>query len=100
MKDSGKMIQEVGKEWNVIRMEIGMKVNFCTVNRMEKAFTLGQMEKFMRENGMPVSKRGKEFGKVFLATLILENGNRARQMVMGFINGKMGIDTKENGTIA
>ena len=100
MKDNGKMIQEVGKEWNVIQTEIAMKENFRMESRMERAFTPGLMEKYMKVNGLQVSKRGKESGKAFLATHTLENGSRAKLMATGFINGRMEIVTKENGTIA
>jgi hypothetical protein len=40
-----------------------------------------------------------EFGKGLMETLTSESGEIPRLMVMEFIHGKTGIDTKESGII-
>ena len=70
-------------------LAILIKVNLTMESLMEKDYINGLMEKFMMENGNMESKKAMEFGKGLIKTHILVNGKTTRQMVTGFINGKM-----------
>ena len=60
----------------------------------------GPMAKSTKENGLRDSKKGKEYGKEFSVILISGNGDNLKQQVTAYINGKMVINTRENGSTA
>ena len=69
-------------------------------NPMEKESTLGQMGRCMKVSGSTGLKRARGFGKEYLATLTLENGDSQKQLAMACINGRMETSTKESGSTA
>ena len=54
----------------------------------------------MKVSGSTGLKRAREFGKEYLATLTLENGDSQKQLAMACINGRMETSTKESGSTA
>lgn len=52
MKGNGKMILEMAKVWKGTQMVTDMKAILKMGNLTEKVFTLGQMEKSMKVNGL------------------------------------------------
>jgi len=60
-------------------------------------FIAGLMGRFTKASGLMALKKAKEFGKAFLETLILVNGNKAKQTAMEFISGRTVIDTRVSG---
>lgn len=60
-------------------------------------FTAGLMGKFTKVSGLMALKKAKEYGKAFLETPILANGNRVKQTATEFISGRTEIDTKVSG---
>ena len=85
--------------WNATPTVIDMKANFSMASRTERACTHGQTVKYMRANGLQVSKRDKESGKVFMETLTSESGTNPRRPAMVFTCGRMETGTKANGRI-
>jgi hypothetical protein len=51
LKDSGKMIEDMGKDLKDIVMATLMKEIFVEVKLMDKELTIGKTEKFMKVNG-------------------------------------------------
>ena len=76
-----------------------MKENFSKENPTERVFSLGQMEKFSKVNGIWGSRKGKVFGLVSLEIRILVNGTILKPTDTEYISGKMVTDTKENGSM-
>jgi len=64
---------------------------------MEKAFLLGETGKYTMGNFRMVKSKDLEFGKESSTTHISGNGPTIKLRDMGFISGKMAIDTRESG---
>ena len=83
-----------------IPTEIHILASSNMVERTEKEFILGKMEKFMMVNGIKDSNRVMEYGKVYTMIHILVNGKIQKHMDTEFILGQMVINTKVNGICA
>ena len=66
----------------------------------EKEFILGLTARYTKANGSPDSKKGKEYGKEFLVILTSGSGDNLKLQVTVCINGRMVINTRENGSTA
>lgn len=82
---------------NYFQMAINIRENIKMEKLKGKEHILGEIMKYMMENGSLGKKMAMEFGKEFQAIVILGNGKTVRLKVMGFIHGQMEIDMKENG---
>ena len=100
MKANGRETLGVVGAWNATQTETDMKESSSTESHTAKAFTHGPMARSMKESGLVVSKKAREFGKESLVTATLGSGASQKPLVMASINGKMAIDTKENGKTA
>ena len=69
-------------------------------NLTAKESILGLTAKSTKANGSQDSKKGKEYGREFLVILISGNGDNLKQQVTACINGRMVINTRENGSTA
>lgn len=94
------MILGMAKGWKDTQMVTDTRASSKEANRMAKEFIAGQTVKSTKENGWEGLKMDKVSGREYSVTLTLENGNKVKLMAMVFINGKMEIDSKANGTIA
>ena len=70
MKVNGEVMLATVEAWNDILMVTSMRVSFAAINPLVKAFILGLMVKYMKENGCQVLNRAKESGKAFLVIRI------------------------------
>ena len=69
-------------------------------NLTAKESILGLTAKSTKANGSPDSKKGKEYGREFSVILISGNGDNLKQQATACINGRMVINTRENGSTA
>ena len=97
MRENGIRTREMGEVWSDIPTVTDTRVILLMVNPMVMVFILGLMERSTRVNGLRVSNKVKESGKVYLETLILDNGINLRRQGMVCTNGKMVIDMRGSG---
>ena len=69
-------------------------------NLTAKESILGLTAKSTKANGSQDSKKGKEYGREFSVILISGNGDNLKQQATACINGRMVINTRENGSTA
>ena len=74
MKELGKMIFDMEKDSNVMRMVTHILATLELVKLMEKEFIHGKMEKFLMDNGIKDLSTATVFGKGYMEILLLENG--------------------------
>ena len=78
-------------------MVINMMANLKIISHMVREFIPGLMARFTKASGKVDLRKGKVFGKVYLAILTLVNGHKARQTGTVCINGRTVIDMKASG---
>lgn len=98
MKEIGRWTSDKVVGSNAIPMGTLIMASSGWVRPMEKVCIHGIMEKSMMESGIVVSNMVMAFGKVFMVTLILENGDTQKQRGMECIIGRMEIDMKVSGS--
>ena len=91
------MINVKAKDMKSLMMVMFIMALIIKDSRTEKVFILGEMEKFMTENGRWVSNMVTEFGGELMKILILDNGLMEKPKVMVFILGLIKINLKVNG---
>ena len=96
---TGCMTCGKGRAMSDTRTGIVMKEPSPRGKLMGKVFILGQMVKYMMENGKLESRKDMESGKESVGTLILASGEDRKLMDMEFILGKMETGLKESGEI-
>jgi len=91
------MINVKAKDMKSLMMVMFIMALIIKDSHTEKVFILGEMEKFMTENGRWVSNMVTEFGGELMKILILDNGLMEKPKVMVFILGLIKINLKVNG---
>jgi|LauGreDrversion4_2_1035121.scaffolds.fasta_scaffold1362246_1 hypothetical protein len=87
MKDHGLQTKGTEEDSNYFQMEINIKVNIRMEKLMVKEHILGEIMKYMMENGRVDKKMATVFGRESKETVILDNGKIAKLRDMEFTHG-------------
>ena len=99
MKEIGKITVDMGRVMRPSWMGEIIRVSFWTTNRMELGDTFGAMESNTMGIGLMVRNMDSGTGQASKGTLTQVIGTKERLVVRGFINGSMGIATRESSVI-
>ena len=97
MRAIGRITNAMVKALNFTQQDQNTKDNSRITNQTEKESSPGSMVRYMMETGRWASKRASVSGKAQKVSRILVNGKTVDLRGMGFISGRMEIDTKVIG---